>query len=76
MPRYTSVWLDCFKAKNIKFDAKDVLIHLVMGNPDCGDPSLCIFMCIHIFAYDFVAAVMHVPGLGTSQLPLSPTSLT
>ena len=34
VPRYTSVWLDYFKAKKIKLDVKDVLVHLVMGDRD------------------------------------------
>ena len=34
VPRYTSVWLDHLKAKKIKLDVKDVLVHLVMGDRD------------------------------------------
>ena len=34
VPRYTSVLLDYFKAKKIKLDVKDVLVHLVMGDRD------------------------------------------
>ena len=34
VPRYTSVWLDYLKAKKIKLDVKDVLVHLVMGDRD------------------------------------------
>ena len=32
VPRYTSVWLDYLKVKKIKFNVKDVLVHLVMGH--------------------------------------------
>ena len=32
--RYTSVWLDYLKAKNIKLDLKDVLVHLVRSDRD------------------------------------------
>ena len=34
LPRYTSVWLDYLKAKNIKLDVKDVLVHLVTSDRD------------------------------------------
>ena len=34
------------------------------------------FVCIHIFASHFFAAVMHVPRLGTSQVAPTPASLT
>ena len=34
VPRYTSVWLDSLKAKKIKLDVKDVLVHLFMGDRD------------------------------------------
>ena len=29
MPRYTTVWMDFLKKKNISLDVKDVLVHLV-----------------------------------------------
>ena len=34
VPWYTSVWLDYLKAKNIKLDVKDVLVHLVTSDRD------------------------------------------
>ena len=34
LPRYTFVWFDYLKAKNIKLNVKDVLVHLVMGDGD------------------------------------------
>ena len=34
-----------------------------------------IFLCIHIFAFHFFAVVMHMPRLGTSQVPSTPISL-
>ena len=32
LTRYTSVWLDYLKAKKIKLNVRDVLVHLVMGD--------------------------------------------
>ena len=29
VPRYTKVWMDYLKKKNISLDVKDVLVHLV-----------------------------------------------
>ena len=29
MPRYTTVWMDYLRRKNISLDVKDVLVHLV-----------------------------------------------
>ena len=34
VPRYTSVWLDDLKAKNITLDVQDVLVHLVTSDRD------------------------------------------
>ena len=34
VPRHTSVWWDNLKARIIKLDVKDVLVHLVMGVRD------------------------------------------
>ena len=76
LPRYTSVWLNYLKAKKIKLDVKDVPVPLVMGERDRGHHSLCIFKCIHILAFPFFAAGMHVPGVGTSQVPPTPTTFT
>ena len=64
VPRYTSVWLDYLKAKRNKLDVKDVLVHLVM--------SLRILLCIHMFAFNFFAVVMHVPRLRTCKVPPPP----
>ena len=29
VPRYTTVWMDCLRKKNISLDVKDLLVHLV-----------------------------------------------
>ena len=76
IPRYTSVWLDYLKAKRIKFEVRDILVHFVMGNQASGHCSLRILWCIHIVTFHFFAAVMHVPRLGTSKVPPTPISLT
>ena len=76
MPPYTSVWLDYLIAKDIKLDVKAVQVNLVMGDQHSGNYSLCIFMCIRIFACHFFAAMMHVSWLRTSQLHCTPISLT
>ena len=52
------------------------VVHLVMGDRHCGHRPLRIFLCIHIFAFHFFAAMMHLPWLGTSQVPPTPISLT
>ena len=48
VPQYTSVWLNYLKAKKIKLDVKDVLVHLVMGDRDSGPAFYAIFVHLHI----------------------------
>ena len=71
MPRYTGVWLDYLKAKNIKLDVKDVLVQLVTSDRNGGHHSLCIFF----FAFQFFAVEMYIPWVKTAQLSPAPISL-
>ena len=41
-----------------------------------ANDSYPYLLCIHIFAFHFFAAVMHVPRLGTSQVPPTLISLS
>ena len=44
VPRYTIVWMDYLKKKNISLDVKDVLVHLVAAVAPYWIP-LGIFVC-------------------------------
>ena len=44
MPRYTTVWMDDLKKKNISLDVKDMLVHLVAAVAPQWIP-LGIFVC-------------------------------
>ena len=39
---YASIWECYLKAKNINLDVKHVLVHLLVGDSDWDDPSLCV----------------------------------
>ena len=73
VPRYTSVWLDYVKAKNIKLDVKVVLVYMVRSDRNGDHHSLCmLFFCISIF---FTAA-MYIQWLRTAKVSSSLISLT
>ena len=48
MPRYTTVWMDYLKKKNISLDVKDVLVHFCGCSSTVTDPPwhFCLFLCL------------------------------
>ena len=48
MPRYTTVWMDYLKKKNISLDVKNVLVHFGGCCSTVMDPPwhFCLFLCL------------------------------
>ena len=45
MPRYTTVWMEYLRRKNIFLDVQDVLVHLVAARAPLWTP-LGIYVCL------------------------------
>ena len=46
MPRYTTVWMDYLKKKNISLDVKDVFVHLVAAVAPLWIPLGILFVSV------------------------------